>query len=55
MYAKTMEIYWLLVAGRIKLRYLISENRKLSKPLMTFTQVRIWICLIKDLTIEYLF
>ena len=49
MYAKTMEIYWLPV-GTIRVsRYLISENRRLSKPLMTFTQVIIWICLKKDL------
>ena len=41
MYAKTMGIYWLLV-GKIRIsRYLISENRRLSKYLITFTQVRI--------------
>ena len=55
MYAKTMEIYWFLV-GTIRVsRYLISENRRLSKPLMTFTQVMIWLCLKNDFTFEYLF
>ena len=57
MYAKTMEIYWFLV-GTIRVsRYLISENRRLSKPLMTFTQVMIWLCLTlqegsEDLTVS---
>ena len=45
MYAKTMEIYWLLVAKMVTSGYLISENRRLSKPFITFTHVIIWICL----------
>ena len=39
MYAKMMGIYWFLVAGIRISRYLISENRRLSKPSMMFTQV----------------
>ena len=55
MYAKTMGIYWFLVGPRKISRYLISEYRRLSKPLVAFTQVRIWICLSKDLTFGYNF
>ena len=54
MYAKAMEIYWLLLVEAIRIsRYLISENRRLSKLLMPVPQVIIWICLNKDLTLEY--
>ena len=53
MYAKTMGISWFLVGQTRKSRYLISENRRLSKPLFAFTHVIIWICLNKDLTLEY--
>mgnify|MGYP000940113542 FL=1 len=52
MYAKTMGIYWLLVAEIRGPKYLISENQRLLKPLMTLTQVIIWICLNKDLSFE---
>ena len=55
MYAKAMGVYWFLVGRIRKSRYLISENRRLSKPLKVFTQVIIWICLNKNLTFEYLF
>ena len=52
MYAKTMGIYSFLVAGIRLSRYLIRENRRLSKPLITFTQVRI-LNLFKKLTLNY--
>ena len=52
MYAKTMGIYWFLV-GTIRIsRYLISENRRLSKPFVTFTRVIIWISL-KNYLLNY--
>ena len=52
MYAKTMGIYWLLVAKIRISRYFISGNRRLSKPLVAVTRVIIWISLKKRLNVE---
>ena len=48
-----MGIYWLLVTWLGISRYLISEDRRLSKPFMSSTHVKIWVCL-KKLFFNYL-